>query len=234
MNETKNDYIEEIISKKNIKKVLIYTLVILIVIVISIKQGIKENENVLIYILPIILVLTLIILLSLSYYLGIYKKKKFILRRDEILQNGIHVTGNIISKKRIYYKTDSQGNRYHHYYVIVKLNKNNQDITINSPWLSFDPDYISSDLVDVYMYNDEYYITNYRIDNEEMQKDILNDKKYQNNTILLILLMVPLFLILVSLSIKGKITPTTFGVIFIGSFLGIAIYSTIKRFKGED
>lgn len=236
MENNTTNYIDETISKKKIKLVIICTIICCIFIYTAIKQYMKDKESILLYI-AIILFITLIILLCFSYYFGIYKKKKFISKRDKILQKGIHIIGTVISKNSICPSRNEfeRKNRRYYYYVTVSFTNNNkEEVVVDSPWLTFHPNYISSDLVDVYLYNEDYYITNYRIDTEKMQKDISNYNKNQKETILLVLIMVPLFMILINLIILDKISPIIFGVIFMGSFLGIAIYSTIKRFKGED
>ena len=230
MEDNTKNYIEETISKTKTKCVLFGAFFILLTIYIAIKQSLEEKEFVLIYV-AIFLFIVSILFLLISYYFGIYKKKKFMLRRDKILQNGIHVVGKIISKERVYYSKTSSGRMKIYYYVRVKFN-NNKEIIIDSPWLNFHPDYITSDLVDVYIYNNEYYITNYRLDTESMLK---NKLEYKNDTIkkvLLISLIMPvLFLVLIYFYIKKLISPETFAIIFMGSFLGIGIYDTIKKIR---
>ena len=175
-NFIKNNYLEEnVLSEKYFITIIA---ILTLVMYIMIKQYIVERDIAVIY-CSIFLFIIFLILIAVSYYIGVYRREKFIAKRDIILSKGVHVIGEIISKEKIYTRVGYRDSLKVYYFVEVKFNYNNEHIEIQSPYLTFKTDYITSDFVDVYIYNNEYYITNYRIDTEMLQSNIKKCKKHK-------------------------------------------------------
>lgn len=92
--------------------------------------------------------------------------KSIRLEHELIALNGMRFDGEIIdTRTNVYRDRDSKGydRKTFSYYVCVKYNVENRDITYWTPELVFDPKRLSSNKVDVYVYNDVIYVSGFEI-----------------------------------------------------------------------
>lgn len=104
--------------------------------------------------------------MGIFWYIQFKKAKAFIERRDNIINNGKKITGIISdTKDNITYSRDSDGDSHtnHNYFIKVTFVDNEQQIDFWTPQVSFNPKRLTETDVDIYSYNGEYYVNNFKI-----------------------------------------------------------------------
>lgn len=171
------------------------------------EQYINREFNFGIFLIAGGLCLICIILLSGFVYLNIHNVRYNNKITKDIITNGVKIHGKIIDVIKVenankkntpstYFKnsyfnnfvyttsTDERRERVI-FYAIVEYSYKGKIYTINSPSLNFHPDYLTDNNVDVYLYDDKYYIDNYKIDVYKLEK---NKKDYKNINISVIIM----------------------------------------------
>lgn len=139
------------------------------------------------------------------------------IKREEakkIIENGIKVQGRItdIRTKKVYERklTRETTTLRYHYHLIVEYLNDGKTYTIESPSVNFHPDYLTSKSVDVYLYENSFYVDNFQLDFSTME---INRKKRIRKKIIAILLFILLLIVngvIIFLSIN-KIIPSELG-----------------------
>ena len=119
----------------------------------------------------------LVIMRIISYFVYGKRKREFLRQRKEILENGVCVSGKVIDTKtmdRIFrLDRDSSIGRtqiYHDYIVLVEFEYHGSNIQYWTPELAFDGKKLASDVVDVYIYKDQYYVDDFKIKSKYLKK----------------------------------------------------------------
>ncbi len=104
----------------------------------------------------------------LCFVFAYIKKRKFINKRNTIIENGIKLPGTIIDTITVYdidRSMNERDNSQRYYYFVVEYNYKGQTKKFNTPYISFSPSNLLSKDVDVYIYNDEIYVDNLKFKN---------------------------------------------------------------------
>lgn len=172
--QLKNNYKNEVINKARIIIALIMFMIMLSVGWIEIKQLIDEEISIGLFIMSGIIFMGVPGVFVYYTCKSIYTAKANREKSKEIIENGIKVPGIIREVKEDYEQyTDTNGHlrsRYY-YYLIVEYTNNWNKCTVESPRINFHPDYLRSKEVDVYLYEDSFYIDNFILDTEKMEID---------------------------------------------------------------
>lgn len=215
--ELKSNYEEEEIHIGFYIMIIIMAILFLICGGIGINQLINEKCDIGIIIIFGLLFFGIPISFIYFCYRNIHRAK---IKREEakkIIENGIKVQGKIIDVRteKVYERNrtvdggETTTLRYH-YHLIVEYSNDGNIYTIESPSVNFHPDYLISKSVDVYLYENSFYIDNFQLDFETME---INRKKRIRKNIIALLLFILLLIVngvIIFLSIN-KIIPSELG-----------------------
>lgn len=183
-------------------------------------------------------------------YNGYRKKKIFLTKKKNILENGISIPGKVIDTKEVVYKYESNSANLrrtsfsYRYYALVEFNYNGQTITYWTPELSFNgKDLISSD-ISVHIYNDEYYIDDFQLNEsstyatESTFKSLLDPKEIWQSLYKLAKILIPVPIIAVGIIVMLLeisnimlilLITTTFYILYIRAL--IYLKRKVKKYK---
>lgn len=192
------NYEDEVINVKANIIIGIFDFLAIFSLYIAIVQYLNNDFGLEILIVSGCLSLIFIITCSMLIFLNIYCVTWNNKITKEIVENGEKIKGQIIRIKREYnfdknatyfkraayfrkfssnVKESSNGiKKAIYYYAIVKYNYKDKKYIIKSPSLNFFPGYVENKEVDIFLYEDKYYIDNYKINFLKME----NDKKEYN------------------------------------------------------
>lgn len=144
-------------------------------------------------------------------YNGYRKKKLFLTKKKNILENGISIPGKVIDTKEVVYRYESNSANLrrasfsYRYYALVEFNYNGQTITYWTPELSFNEKNLISPNVLVHIYNDEYYIDDFQLNEssiyatESTFKSLLDPKEIWQSLYKLAKILIPVPIIAVGI-----------------------------------
>lgn len=189
----KYNYKNEVISKAWTIITLLLSAIMLIGGVLGLKQLMDEETSIGVLIIFELLFLGIPSVFIYKNHKDIHNAKLNRKKAKEIIENGIKVQGKIIDTRmeRVDVASATEKPRYCYYYHLIVEYTNNMEIyTIESPRVNFHPDYLISKDVDVYLYENGFYIDNFKLDLNEMEKN-------KNKTIKMNLIVILLFILLV-------------------------------------
>ena len=145
------------IHAKNRAQVLVIIMVVLNVILVpcSIVSFVAE-----IYVAALSIFITAIIfdIVFLCCIASVNKSQK---KHEEILEKGYMVSGEVVSFGHKRHKRKDGPDRHYYWLDIKYTDKDGQEHIYKSPNLSFVPKETSNVTCDVYIYNNEIYVTNF-------------------------------------------------------------------------
>lgn len=150
MKKRKYNYIEEEDNKNTLICIFIVLLSINIVLLI-------EKAY-----LALIAVLVVDVLVILCYRFANKRKNKFLERKEKIIKNGLKVSGKIIGVELIGQREDTKGRIKYDRSLNIEYFYKNQKMTFQTPAISFLNKDLASDDVDVYIFESEIYVDNFK------------------------------------------------------------------------
>ena len=199
----RKNYVNETIHIKKDIVEFMFIIISLVVIAQTLEQYHNKDFSTGIFILVIIVILILLSFLCYDFIKDIVTAIKTTKTADKIIEEGQKVPGkiiDIIEEKEVYH--DDEGTRViRSYYVKVEYELNDKKITIKSPKLEFHPNYLLDNNVDVYLYQEKYYIDNYKIDEAKIKETITSERKKNVKIILAFFIFVIISALLFFLSI---------------------------------
>lgn len=139
----------------------------------------KDNKNTLIGIFMVLLFIDIVLLIEKAYLALIAvlvvdvlvilccvfankQKNKFLERKEKIIKNGLKVPGKIIGVELINQREDTKGRIRYDRSLNIEYFYNNQKMTFQTPAISFSNKDLVSDDVDVYIFESEVYVDNFK------------------------------------------------------------------------
>lgn len=139
----------------------------------------KDNKKTLIGIFAVLLLFNVVVLIEKAYaaFLAILvvdilimlccgfafnKRKKFLERKKEIIRNGLKVSGKIIGEELINAYEDTHGRIKYDRCLNIEYFYSNRKMTYQTPAISFSKQDLISDDVDVYIFESEIYVDNFK------------------------------------------------------------------------
>lgn len=110
-------------------------------------------------------------------FIAYFSKKRFIKKRNLIIQNGIKVDGTIIDKKINIHKRkrDNYTDTYTFTYLVIEYFYDGKKNNYITPAIAFSTNLLMDKTVDVFIYNKEIYVDNYKL-KEHKNKNIFSLK----------------------------------------------------------
>lgn len=147
----KYNYIEEKDNKNTFVGISVVLLFIDIVLII---------EKTYLALLAVLVVDAIIIL---CYIFANKQKNNFLKRKEKIIKNGLKISGTIVGVELINQREDTKGRIRYDRCLNIEYNYNNQKMTFQTPAISFSKDDLVSNDVDVYIFESEIYVDNFKL-----------------------------------------------------------------------
>ena len=189
--KTYQNYRDEIINTRGNIILAIFAVFDLFVIIILFKQFFDGEYDIGILLLSLILFLPFFLVPVYAIFINIVNGKKNQEKVQEIINNGVKVNGTIIDiiKKYVYEDVETYfknaglrgkyreprnsfglGDKYYEI-AVVEYEYLQEKHIVESPALNINTYYLDSKDVDVYIYNNECYIDNYKLNIKKINKD---------------------------------------------------------------
>ncbi len=169
----KNNYKNEVIHIYTTVFMTIFSMIVLICDGIATKQLIEE-VSISLLIIVVFLFLGIPSLFLFLTYKSIYDAKVNRKKAKDIIENGIKVQGKIIDirTEKVDTAKPTEPSRYRYYYhLIVECSNKIESFKVETPRINFHPDYLTSKDVDVYLYQHDFYVDNFKLDLDRIEKD---------------------------------------------------------------